>query len=104
MSRMIPSPSVIVPAPVVGTSWALPKTRLPLMTSWTPEFVSEFAEFKDGDAAVAERRPVRVVVHNVVQDLQVVSVPRPDAPAGFVVDRVVLDRDVVGYFDTGVTR
>ena len=74
------------------------------MTSWTPEFVSEFAEFIDADAAVAERRPVRVVVHNVVQDLQVVSVPRPDAPAGFVVDRVVLDRDVVGNYaiDPGV--
>ena len=94
---MMPSPSVIVLPPVVGTSWALPIDEVAAYDVWTPEFVSEFAEVEIRDAAIAKRRPVRVVVHDVVQDLYVVSSLCINATAGFVVDRVVLDRDVVGH-------
>src|SRR5271155_3116114 len=40
-----------------------------------------------------------VVVHNVVQDLNVVSSLHINTAAGFVVDRIVLDRDVIGEGD-----
>ena len=55
---------------------------------------------RDRDAAIAKSRPVRVVVHNVVQDLYVVSSLCINAAAGLGVDRIVLDRDVVGQWDT----
>src|SRR5277367_2873988 len=42
---------------------------------------------------------MRGVVHNVVQDLDVVSSLCANATAGFVVDCVVLDGDVIGQRD-----
>ena len=46
VSRMIPSPSVILPAPLVGTICALSKTVLPLMTMWGPALLSRFCDVR----------------------------------------------------------
>jgi hypothetical protein len=83
--------------PCVGTSWAATEDLVAAYDVMDTRFRVRVRRLKDRDAAVAKRRPVRVVVHNVVQDLHVVSAIRRDAPAKFVVDRVVLDCDVVGH-------
>ena len=59
---------------------------------------------RDGNAAASVCRPVSVVVNDVVEDLNIVGSPGVDSAAAFVIDCVVLDRDMVGQRNRGGRR
>ena len=67
---------------------------------WAPGFVSEFAEVETEMPLLPKADQIRVVVHDVVQDVYVVGSLCINAAAGLRVDRIVLDRNVVGQWDT----